>query len=118
MKSFCRALSVLILTIALVQIVAADTVYFLVAELPDRVVRNDSYVLPLSNEEDIKHARYLISRYSLGYSAGDRTIVLANVVAATDDINRNFLDPKFRKWSWQVSEFVGFVDASLEIGDG
>ena len=118
MKPFCRALLALISTLGLSQVNSAETVHFLVAEPLGCVVHNDSYVLPLSKEEDIKHARYLISRYSLGYSAGDRTIVLANVVAATDDINRNFLDPKLRKWSWQVSEFVGFVVASLEIGDG
>jgi hypothetical protein len=97
---------------------AADTIHFLVAELPDRKNHNDSYVLPLSKQEDIDHARYLVSKYKLGYSSGDRTIVVANVGAAKDDINRNFLDPKFPKWSWQVSQFVNFQDASPEIGDG
>jgi len=118
MKSFCRALLVLILTIGLVQVVASDTVYFLVAELPDRVVRNDSYVLPLSKEEDINYARYLISRYGSGYAADDRTIVVANVAAAKDNINRNFLDTKLPKWSWQISQFLGFAEITAEVLDG
>ena len=58
MKPFCRALLVLISTLGLSQVNAAETVYFLVAEVPGRVVHNDSYVLPLSKEEDINHARY------------------------------------------------------------
>src|SRR5690349_7833792 len=96
---------------------ATDTIYFLVAELPGYVGHHDSYVLPLSKEEDISHARYLISRYGLGYSAGDRTIAVGGVATATDDINRNFLDPRFPKWSWQISAFTGFQDYSIEIGD-
>jgi len=44
--------------------------------------------------------------------------VVANVVAATNDINRNFLDPKFPKWSWQVSQFLGFGDYTIEVLDG
>src|SRR5205809_7475664 len=79
----------LIFATGLPRIVSAETIYFLVAEPLGRVVRNDSYVLPLSKEEDINHARYLISRYRLGYSVGDQTIVVANVVAAKDDINHN-----------------------------
>ena len=44
--------------------------------------------------------------------------MLANVVAAKDDINRNFLDPKFPKWSWQASQFVGFAEITPEAWDG
>ncbi|SRR6266545_1112631 len=118
MKLCCGALLALISTLGLSQVNAAETVYFLVAEPLGWVVHNDSYVLPLSKEEDINHARYLISRYRLGYSEGDQTIVVANVVAAKDDINRNFLDPKFPKWSWQVSEFLVFSFNTPEILDG
>ncbi len=118
MKPYWRALLALISTLGFSQVKAADIIYFLVAELPGRVAHNDSYVLPLSKEEDIDHARYLISRYGLGYSVGDRMIVVANVVAATNDINRNFVDPKLPKWSWQVSDFLQFQDYTIEIMDG
>ncbi len=121
MKPFCRALLALISTLGLSQVNAAQTVYFLVAEgpsIPETDRKNDSYVLPLSKQEDIDHARYLISRWQSGYFEADRPLVVANVVFVNDDINRNFLDPKFPKWSWQVSEFLGFGDATIEILDG
>ncbi len=112
MKPFCRALLALISTLGLSQVNAAQTVYFLVAEgpsIPETDRKNDSYVLPLSKQEDIDHARYLISRWQSGYFEADRPLVVANVVFVNDDINRNFLDPKFPKWSWQVSEFLGRI---------
>src|SRR5438477_14003 len=121
MKPFSSSLFALISTLGLTQVDAAETTYFLVAEVPrvpetDR--KNDSYILSLSKREDIDHARYLISRWRSGYFEADRAVVVANVVAAQDDINRNFLDPKFPKWSWQVSDFLGFGDATIEILDG
>ena len=96
--------------------VAEETVYFLVGGF-SRII-NDSYVLPLSRAEDISHARYLVSRYGLGNLDGDRPLVVAKVAAAKDDINRNFLDPKFPKWSWQVAEFLKFNDYTVEELDG
>ena len=118
MKPFFRALLALISTLALNQVKAADTVYFLVAEPPGRIAHNDSYVLPLSNQEDIDHARYLITLGRSVFSAPHDALVVANVVAATNDINRNFLDQKFPKWSWEVSEFLQFQDYTIEIMDG
>jgi len=104
--------------IALVQIKAEETIYFLVAEPPGRVRLHDSYVLPLSKQEDIDHARYLISLGQSVFSGSHGALVVANVVAAKDDVNRNFQDPKFPNWSWQVSEFLGFADYTIEILDG
>src|SRR5437667_3134635 len=118
MKPLCRALLGLISTLGLAQVKADETTYFLVAEPPGRVVHNDSYVLPLSKQEDIDHARYLIALVSLVFSGSNLALVVANVVTAKDDINRNFLDPKFPKWSWQVSQFLGFGDYTIEILDG
>src|SRR2546430_8426205 len=85
---------------ALTSAVAGETNYFLVAEPPVGVGYNDSYVLPLSKQEDIDHARYIIALGSSVFTSNH--LVVAKVVAAKDDINRNFLDPKFPKWSWQV----------------
>ena len=104
---------------ALTSAVAGETNYFLVGEIHRMVTGyNDSYVLPLSKAEDISHARYLVSRYGLGYSEWDRLLVVGKVVAAKDDINRNFLDPKFPKWSWQVEQFLGFGDGTAAELDG
>ncbi len=121
MKSSDRAILLLISAIGLGQIKAGETVYFLVAEgpsIPEPDRKNDSYVLSLSKQEYIDHARYLISRWQSGYFEADRPIVVANVVFANDDINRNFLDPKFPKWSWQVSQFIEFGDYTAEVLDG
>lgn len=99
--------------------VAGETVYFLVGTVSriwDR--KNESYVLPLSKEEDINYARYLISRNQLGFLEGDRAIVGAYVTAGMDGINRNYLDPRFPGWSWHVSEFLGFAEVTIEILSG
>src|SRR5216117_2333930 len=82
---------------------AVDTNYFLVAVpmVNDGVLQKDSYLLPLSKQEDIDHARYLIS---LGWTVfseeGHRTIVGARVGLGKDGINRNYFDPMLREWSW------------------
>jgi hypothetical protein len=105
----------------LTQVVAGQTIYFLVAEpafRPEEVRRKDSYVLPLSREEDLEYARYLIERNRLGFLDGDETIVVARVLAGKDGVNRNFVDPIFPEWSWHVEEFLGFAAYTAEILDG
>src|SRR2546426_2284988 len=118
MKPSDRAILLLISAIGLVQIKAAETNYFLVAEPPGRVVGNDSYLLPLSKQEDIDHARFLISLGQSVFTEPHQTIVGARVGPGKDGINRNFVDPKFSEWSWHVVEFLEFNDASAEILDG
>src|SRR5216117_193975 len=61
MKSIKRAISLLISMMVLLPLAAGATIYFLVGEPPGRELCHDSYVLPLSRQEDIDHARYLIS---------------------------------------------------------
>ena len=118
MKRVCRVLLMLIWAIGISQIQAGETNYFLVAEPPGRVVHKDSYLLPLSEQEDIDHARYIISRIEAGFSSGNRMIVMATVAAGKDGINRNYSDPRFPEWSWHVSQFLGFFDITAEILDG
>jgi len=105
----------------LAQVVAGETIYFLVAEpaiRPAEVRANDSYVLPLSQEGDVEYARYLIERNRLGFLDGDEMIVGARVLAGKDGVNRNHLDPRFPEWSWHVEEFLRFAAYSAEILDG
>jgi hypothetical protein len=87
---------------------------FLVAEPPAQAVHHDSYVLPLSDPRDIAHARDLIQQ---GPSAG-APIAVAHIAARADGINRDYLAPTPREWSWHVTEFLGFADAAIEICDG
>ena len=92
----------------------SDTVYFVVAEPPDKRVVNDSYVLPLTHPEDIAHARALIRQ---GISIGG-ALVGARIAAGADGINRDYLAVGAPQWSWHVVEFTGFADVFGEILDG
>lgn len=93
----------------------AGTVYFVVAERPGAAVHHDSYVLPLSEPEDIAHARDLVIR---GPDAAGSPLVFASVVAGADGINRNVLAEGEPPWNWHVSAFEGFGDFGIELVDG
>jgi len=69
-------------------------------------------------EEDIDHARYLISLGSSVFSAPYQALVVAKIGPGNDGINRNYIDQRFPEWSWHVVEFLGFSDRSLIILDG
>jgi len=92
----------------------ASTIYFQVAELGPPI-HNDSYVLPLSDPQDIAYARGLIGT---GPPIGLSTIVVANIEGGADGINRDFLAPGAPLWPWHVTEFLGFADFTAEILDG
>jgi hypothetical protein len=87
------------------------TAYFLVAN-PDLMLvgLSDSYVLPLSDPEDIDMARQLAS--------GGFLIVVASVTKGADGINRDMLAPGEPEWSWHVSQFHAFASAAIELCDG
>ncbi|MDH3216292.1 MAG: hypothetical protein OEN01_08370 [Candidatus Krumholzibacteria bacterium] len=87
------------------------TAYFLVAN-PDLMLigLSDSYVLPLSDPDDIAFARQLVR--------GGFRIVSASVTVGSDGINRDMLAPGTPEWSWHVTEFHGFVEAAIELCDG
>lgn len=90
-------------------------VYFLVAELPGREVHNDSYVLPLTQADQIEHARALIEK---GPEVTGERIVVATMRAGADGINRDLRAEGAPAWSWHVTEMITFADASMEILDG
>ena len=93
----------------------AKPVYFLVAELPGEEVYNDSYVLPLTREDHIAHARDLIRH---GPEAAGTHIVVATMRAGADGINRNLRAKDAPAWSWHVIGMIDFADATMEILDG
>lgn len=92
----------------------AATVYFLVSEFPDQREHGDSFVLPLSDDNDIAHARDLVER---GRAAGSY-LISADIVAGADNINRNILAEGKPAWSWHISNFDQFGDVSIELTDG
>src|SRR3989442_13357929 len=118
MKPYWRALLALISRLGFSRARSAEIFYFLVADPQGRVVRNDSYVLPLSNQEDIDHARYLVSLGASVFLGSHAALVLANVGPGKDGTNRNYVDPRLPEWSWHVVEFLGFGDRTIEILDG
>ncbi len=89
-------------------------VYFLVGDFPGGPPSHESYVLPLSRADHIAHARDLIAR---GPAAG-QALVVAYIGRNDSGINRNYQDPRFPQWSWEVTNFVGFADVTAEILDG
>ena len=91
------------------------TVLFVVAERPRTETHHDSFVLPLSADADVAHARDLIAR---GPDAAGGAIVSAEVAAGADGVNRNVLAPGQPLWDWHVTRFEGFVDTGIELIDG
>jgi hypothetical protein len=92
-----------------------EPVYFLVAELPGQEMHNDSYVVPLTRVDHIEHARDLVQR---GPEAAGTHIVVANMLAGADGINRDLRDKDSPPWSWHVTGMIGFSDMTMEILDG
>jgi hypothetical protein len=89
------------------------TVYFLVSEISP--THNDSYILPLTDADDIAQARALI---------GDPDSNPAKIVVATiapcencDYPNRDLLNDG-KRWSWCITGFEGFAENTIEIYDG
>jgi hypothetical protein len=90
----------------------SETIRFLISEF-DAPAHGDSYVLPLSDPDDIAHARQLIT---MGPGIG-APLVVAKIAKGANGINRSPLAAG-APWSWHVSEFEGFVDSTIEILDG
>jgi hypothetical protein len=100
-----------------VHTVSAQTItnYFLVAEWPGQVVHNDSYVIALTNAQHVAHARDLIVK---GPLAAGSPIVVADIAAGADGLNRTLRSPDAKPWSWHVTQVTGFADSTAEILDG
>ena len=89
-----------------------DLALFVVAENPslvDPCVRCDSFLLPLSDPNDIERARAIIAA---GGAAPD-TEPAVTVVVGSDGVNRDVLAPGEPLWSWHVTEFLGFMTIAI-----
>jgi hypothetical protein len=91
------------------QIARAETVYFLVGET--HFAHGDSYIVALTDPNDIARARDIIQ-------GGQPQIVVAEIVAEPDGINRDYFDPNKSIWHWHVTQFLAFAEATIEILDG
>jgi len=91
----------------------SPTVYYLVGE--NVVNHNDSFILPLSNPDDISFADKIID-------GSERPRIIVGVIrpGSGDGIylNRDILDPDKRIWSWSIDKFEKFADVTAEIYDG
>jgi hypothetical protein len=92
---------------------AGARVWFEVAEIENH--RNQSFLLPLDDPDDIAQARSLIAQ-GPGGSVG--SIVTARIEAGGDGFNRDVRAPQQSLWSWRIVEFEGFADLAIELCDG
>ncbi len=104
---------VLAVCFCLVGVCFAQTTYFLVAE-PNTPIYGDSYILPLTEPNDIAHARDLIK---YGHSIG-KPIVVADIACGSDCINRDYFKSNKYPWWWHVTDFNSFADTTEESLDG
>jgi hypothetical protein len=90
----------------------AQTAYFVVAQ-PALYAAGfgDSYILPLTDLDDISLARVIVAMHGF-------KIVVANITVGADGINRDVLAEGMPQWSWHVIEFLGFADMAIELCDG
>ena len=89
-----------------------STAYFLVTS-PElyQIGLSDSYILPITDSDDIEMARALLA-------AGAFKIVFARITVGSDGFNRDILADGMPEWSWHVVEFLTFGDIGAEICDG
>jgi hypothetical protein len=92
----------------------AVPIAFLVAEHPGHEIHGDSYVLVLEEPADVAHARALIE----SKGASGAAIVVAEIAAGADGLNRDFLAPGAPPWSWHVTQIQSFADNTIELCDG
>jgi len=112
MRAYLRLLLFFVLHICITCSASGETVYFLVAETEPNY--NDSYVLLLSEPNDIAHARDLIE---FGPGIGEANVI-AWIDCNMDGNNRNYLASGKPIWSWYVTDFNNFADTPPEILDG
>ena len=85
-------------------------VYFMVAET--NPVHGDAFILPLKDAGQIAEARQIIHD-------GGTPIIVAEITKNNNDhysLNKDLKNN--RKWSWHITEFLGFADNTIEILDG
>lgn len=75
---------------------------------------DDAYVLPLQDPADIAYARAILADDPLATAR----IVVAQIAAGADGVNRNLRAPGQPLWNWHVSAFTTFAEITIELCDG
>jgi hypothetical protein len=86
-----------------------SVIYFEVGSIYPSI--RESYVLPIFDTNQIDEARTIIR-------GGQPKVVAARIRKAPDEINRNLAVEGFPRWSWSVTNLIGFYDVSAEEMDG
>lgn len=115
MSCLSKQLSALLVVVAFASVSRAGVVYFKVAEIAGRQTHYDSFVLPLTDPQQIDHARDLIRD---GPEAAGGSIVFAHVAPGADGLNRDLNAPGVPAWDWHVTTVDGFGDFGIELTDG
>jgi hypothetical protein len=110
-----RGLLVALLALAGAGTAGAAPIAFLVAEKPGAIIHGDSYILVLEADADVAHARALVAG---GPGAPPETIVVADIFAGADGVNRDPRAPGAPLWSWHVAELTEFAESTIELCDG
>ena len=87
-------------------------IQFVVSEV-GTAQHNDSYILPLTDPTHIR-----LARDKVYYGPGLDKIVVCQIAAGSDGMNRDVKAPGEPLWSWHVTEFLGFAELTAEVMDG
>lgn len=109
-KSLLVIAGVILLTVCFIYQSYGETVYFVVGETDPN--HNDSYVLPLTDANDIAYARELIKWPDIVLEP----FVVAKIECGADWINRNYVSPMKAPWNWHVTEFNDFSETGGPYG--
>lgn len=82
---------------------SAPPTFFLVAPPVSGSEIRESFVVPLTRDDQITQARDILSHKT------DATIVIVDTVYGSDGVNRNHLAEGFPLWNWHVQQVVGFA---------
>lgn len=102
-------------TVAWISPVQADTAFFVVSEIGRPCFHCDSFLLPLTDPQDIADARFLVAN-GPGGSVG--SIPVVELTVGSDGRNRDVLAAGEPLWDWHVSGFEGFGEIAIELCDG
>ena len=102
-------------TVAWISPVQADTAFFVVSEIGRPCFHCDSFLLPLTDPQDIADARFLVAN-GPGGSVG--SIPVVELTVGSDGQNRDMLAAGEPLWDWHVSGFEGFAEIAIELCDG
>jgi len=122
--SFAPAARALLLVCAIAPAANAGMIYFGLAELPGTAdPHGDSFVVAIDESETelVTHARALVDWVDSGGNPAESpgaAIVVAEVAAGSDGINRDYLASGEPAWSWQTVGTPSFADWTIEILDG